>query len=176
MRHRGATAAALALLVAGCAGLDRGGGSPGATAELRDATGQPVGTALLTQHGASVRLTVQASGLTPGRHGVHVHAVGRCDPPEFTSAGGHFNPLGRRHGLATSDGPHAGDLPNLVADQAGRTRYEATTDQLSLGPGPTSLFDADGSALVIHAQEDDQRTDPTGNSGARVACGVIVRR
>ena len=135
-----------------------------------------VGTATLTDDGGQVRLTVEAKGLTPGPHGIHVHAVGKCEAPGFNSAGGHHNPLGKKHGLTSPDGAHAGDLPNLEADASGQARYEARTDRLTLSDGPTSVFDADGSAVVIHASADDQQTDPTGNSGGRVACGVIVRR
>jgi Cu-Zn family superoxide dismutase len=164
------------LALAGCAASGGGAASPAARADLRDGTGRPVGTASLAEAGGRVRLVVEAAGLAPGAHGIHVHAVGRCDPPAFTTAGGHFNPLGRRHGLDAPDGAHAGDLPNLVADAAGRARYEALTDRLTLRPGPTSVLDADGSALVIHEKADDQRTDPTGDSGGRVACGVIAPR
>jgi Cu-Zn family superoxide dismutase len=117
---------------------------------------------------------VQARGLTPGKHGIHIHAVGRCDPPGFTTAGPHYNPLARKHGLDSAEGAHAGDLPNLEADASGNARYEAVTDRVTLREGLVSVFDGDGSALVIHEKADDQRTDPTGDSGARVACGVIV--
>jgi Cu-Zn family superoxide dismutase len=151
-------------------------GAPGAMAQLRNAQGQPVGTATLTERDGRVRLVVEARGLTPGEHGIHVHSVGRCDTPGFTTAGDHFNPTSRKHGLEAPDGPHAGDLPNLRADGSGATRYEATTDRFTLSGGPRTAFDADGSALVIHARPDDQRTDPSGSSGERVACGVIERR
>jgi Cu-Zn family superoxide dismutase len=164
------------LLLVGCAmveGLrDRG---PRARADLQDARGQNVGTATFTEAGGRVRLVVEARGLAPGKHGIHVHAVGRCEAPGFTSAGDHFNPLGAKHGLEAPDGAHAGDLPNLEADAGGNARYEATIGRVTLRDGRASLFDADGSALVIHAKEDDQRTDPSGNSGDRVACGVITR-
>ena len=152
------------------------GGGPSATADLKDARGQSVGTARFTEQGGKVRIELQAKGLTPGKHGIHIHAVGSCEPPAFTSAGGHYNPLGRKHGLETPDGAHAGDLPNLEADASGNARYEATTDRITLQDGLLSVFDGDGSALVIHAKEDDQKTDPTGNSGDRVACGVITKR
>jgi superoxide dismutase, Cu-Zn family len=146
-----------------------------ASARLIGPDGNAVGTALLTQTATGVRISVQASGLTPGEHGIHVHAVGQCDPPAFTSAGGHFNPLNRQHGLQNPQGPHAGDLPNLMAPASGMANYVTTTDRITLGPGPISIFDADGSAIVIHANADDHRTDPTGESGGRVACGVIVQ-
>lgn len=162
------------LALAGCAAM-MAGPAPRATAELRDARGQVVGTATLTEEAAKVRLVVQARGLAPGKHGIHIHAVGRCEPPAFASAGAHYNPLARKHGLETPDGAHAGDLPNLEADQGGNARYEAVTDRVMLGEGLTSVFDGDGSAIVIHEKDDDQKTDPTGNSGGRVACGVVVR-
>jgi Cu-Zn family superoxide dismutase len=164
-----------ALTLAGCASM-MGGGAPGATADLRDARGQTVGTATLSEAGGKVRMVVQAKGLAPGKHGIHIHAVGSCEPPAFTSAGGHYNPLGRKHGLEAPDGAHAGDLPNLEADASGNARYETTTERVTLSDGLLSVFDGDGSAIVIHEKDDDQKTDPTGNSGGRVACGVIVRR
>jgi len=163
------------LALAGCATMT-GGGAPAATADLKDAKGQTIGTADLAQQDGRVRIVVQAKGLTPGKHGIHIHAVGSCEPPAFTSAGAHYNPLGAKHGLEAPDGAHAGDLPNLEADASGNARYEAMTDRITLREGLTSVFDGDGSAVVIHEKEDDQKTDPTGNSGGRVACGVIVKR
>lgn len=168
-----AALAVTALMVAGCAALQ--GRGPTAAAELRDAQGQVVAQATFTQTAAGVRLVVEARGLPPGEKGIHIHEVGRCEPPGFISAGGHFNPGRRQHGLENPAGPHAGDLPNIRIDAQGAGRLETTTDRITLGSGPTSLFDADGSALVIHAAPDDHRTDPTGNSGARIACGVISR-
>jgi Cu-Zn family superoxide dismutase len=168
-----------ALAVAGCGMRDTGqrSGAHTATAVLRDARGERVGTATLTeQPDGAVRITVQARGLTPGPHGLHIHAVGRCEPPGFASAGGHYNPLARKHGLEAPDGAHAGDLPNLVADPTGTARYETTTRLVTVRDGLLSVFDGDGSAIVIHEREDDQRTDPTGNSGGRVACGVIQKQ
>jgi Cu-Zn family superoxide dismutase len=163
-------------LLGGCAG-----GRPSAQdqprmawAELRDQSGESIGSAVLREEGSQIRLVVQASGLTPGRHGIHVHAVGRCEQPGFQSAGGHFNPLGKKHGLESAAGPHAGDLPDLEADASGHVQYVAVTDRVTLGPGSTSIFDADGSAIVIHAAADDQRTDPSGNSGDRIVCGVLI--
>ena len=105
---------------------------------------------------------------------MHVHTVGKCDAPDFTSAGGHFNPTAKKHGLLNPDGPHAGDLPEISVPSSGSGTLETTTNRISLTAGATSLFDADGSAFVIHGGHDDQVTDPTGNSGARLACGVIV--
>jgi superoxide dismutase, Cu-Zn family len=165
-----------AALIGGCAGgrMSTSDEPRMAWAELRDQSGVSVGSAVLREEDGHVRLVIQASGLAPGRHGVHVHAVGRCEPPGFQSAGGHFNPLGKQHGLESATGPHAGDLLGLEADASGRAEYVAVTPRVTLGPGPTSIFDADGSAIVIHAASDDQRTDPSGNSGDRVLCGVLV--
>ncbi|HEV8306824.1 MAG TPA: superoxide dismutase family protein [Methylomirabilota bacterium] len=166
------------LALTGCAAMggQTAGRTPAAAADLKNAQGQSIGTATLTEQDGKVRIVVQAKGLTPGTHGIHIHAVGRCDPPGFTSAGAHYNPLGRKHGLEAPDGPHAGDLSNLEADQAGNARYEATTDRVTLSDGLLSVFDGDGSAVVIHEKADDQKTDPTGDSGGRVACGVITKR
>ncbi|MGH7673092.1 MAG: superoxide dismutase family protein [Gemmatimonadales bacterium] len=148
--------------------------APWALASLRNGSGEVVGLATLTEEAGRVRVLVEAT-LPPGKHGIHLHEVGTCDPAAFTSAGGHHNPLGGRHGLESPGGPHAGDLPNLDAGPVSPVRYEVVTDRVTLRDGPASLFDADGSALVIHAVEDDQRTDPAGNSGARLVCGVIKR-
>jgi Cu-Zn family superoxide dismutase len=150
-------------------------GATHATATIVDASGAVVGRAQLTEDATGrLHLNVHVDGLTPGLHGIHLHAVGQCVGPAFTSAGGHHNPLGAQHGLDSPAGAHAGDLPNLIVNVQGRGHLDATSDRATLSIGPVSLFDADGSALVIHAAEDDQVTNPTGNSGARVACGAIV--
>jgi Cu-Zn family superoxide dismutase len=172
-RPRFAVALLPSLLLAGCAGM-MSSGERAAVAELRSSRGQAVGTARFTQAGDVVRVVIETTGLPPGPHAVHVHTVGKCDPPGFESAGGHFNPQGRQHGALNPQGSHAGDLPNLTVAPDGNGRLEATTQQLTLGSGPTSVWDADGSALVIHAAADDFKTDPTGNAGARIACGVLA--
>ena len=146
-----------------------------ASAELRDPSGNVVGSATMSESGGGVQINVQVRSLPPGQHGIHVHAVGQCDPPDFMSAGGHFNPTSRQHGLRNPQGPHAGDLPNLTIAANGSGSLQAIGAQLSLGAGANSLFDSDGSALVIHADVDDEVTDPTGNSGGRIACGVVAR-
>lgn len=147
-----------------------------AVAELYNAENQLVGLAFFEQISQStVRITGPVEGLSRGPHGVHIHETGTCEPPDFTSAGGHVNPTGAAHGLEDPDGPHAGDLRNLSVPEDGRAWLEFETDRISLTDGPTSLFDADGSAIVIHAGADDQRTDPSGDSGARVVCGEITR-
>ena len=162
-----------ALMLTGCATMPAE--RPQATAELKNAKGETVGVASFWEAAGGVRIAAQVRDMSPGRHGIHIHAVGKCDPPEFTTAGGHYNPEGKKHGLKSPTGPHAGDLPNLdvASDRTGR--FEYVTMRVTLGPGPTSLFDADGSALVIHANPDDETTDPTGNSGGRIACGVLTK-
>ena len=140
-----------------------------ATATLVDITGASIGTARFVEDAAGVlHVNVKVNGLTPGLHGIHIHQTGSCTPT-FAAAGAHHNPLGAAHGA------HSGDLPNLVVNGAERGRLNATTVQATLSPGPMSVFDLDGSSLIIHAATDDFVTQPTGNSGARVACGVIVK-
>jgi Cu-Zn family superoxide dismutase len=161
----------LGALLAGCAGaaLDR----PEATVELKTLRGETVGSAQLWETRDGVRLVAAVRNLPPGPHGIHLHAVGRCEAPDFNSAGGHFNPGNRQHGLQNPRGPHAGDLPDIQIGSDGNARLEHVSRAVTLGPGPTSLFDADGTAVVIHAGPDDQRSDPAGNSGGRIACGVL---
>jgi superoxide dismutase, Cu-Zn family len=145
-----------------------------AYAELKDKDGKSVGTANLREDAGGVVIQLQVKGLGPGLHAIHVHAVGKCEGPAFNSAGGHFNPGQKKHGLKNPDGPHAGDLPDVYVTKDGSGRYEVLADGMTLKPGATSVFDADGSALVIHASADDNMSDPAGNSGDRVACGVIT--
>jgi superoxide dismutase, Cu-Zn family len=121
------------------------------------------------------RMACYVKALPEGLHAVHIHAVGKCEGPAFTSAGGHFNPLNKKHGLKSADGPHAGDLPDMYVNKTGVGRYEALMENITLGSGETSIFDADGSAIVVHAGPDDNMTDPSGNSGDRIACGVITK-
>jgi Cu-Zn family superoxide dismutase len=149
--------------------------SPGATAQLKDGAGKPVGTATFSPAAGGVELTVKVTDLTPGQHGIHVHAVGTCEGPEFKTAGGHFNPTGKHHGLDNPEGHHGGDLPNLVVGADGHGTLKATLQGVTLGVDDASLFHAGGTAVVIHAGPDDEKTDPAGNSGARVACGVIAK-
>jgi superoxide dismutase, Cu-Zn family len=147
---------------------------PAATATLIDSTGGRVGVATFSQVAGGARLGVSVSGLTPGLHGIHIHEQGACTRPDFASAGGHLNPAHRQHGLENPDGPHAGDLPNLrVEDDGSADTIFAVSPDLLGGEG--LLFGAGGTAVVVHAEEDDQRTDPSGGSGARMACGVVER-
>jgi len=146
-----------------------------AKAELYSSQGEKVGNATLTEGPEGVKIALQVSRLTPGPHGFHIHAVGKCDPPGFTSAGAHFNPHGKKHGLKSPEGPHAGDLPNLVVGSDGTAKAEVAAAHVTLGPGKHSLFHPDGTALIIHANPDDEKTDPAGNAGARIACGIITK-
>lgn len=158
-------AALLGLLLVG---LPATASAQSAKAELKDAQGKVVGTARLNQVSGGVKIALKASGLKTGDHGFHIHAVGKCEPPAFTSAGGHFNPQSKKHGRLSPDGAHAGDLPNLKMGADG-------TGSIDVTAGGVTLKDVAGLALVIHADPDDEKTDPTGNSGARVACGVISK-
>ena len=144
-----------------------------ATAELKNAEGASVGTATLTQTAQGVLIKLAVQKLPPGDHALHLHAVGECTPP-FTTAGGHFNPAGKKHGMMAADGQHAGDMPNLHVPASGEIQVEVLNAAVTLAKGPAnSLLDADGSAMVIHAQADDYKSDPTGEAGGRIACGVI---
>ena len=143
-----------------------------ATADLRNAAGMSVGTATLTQIGDGVRLSVRAANLPMGAHGIHIHQTGQCAAPDFASAGGHWNPAGRQHGKDNPAGMHHGDLPNILVGANGEGSLEYTLPSVPLA-GAAGVLDADGAALVIHAAADDYRTDPSGNSGARIACGVL---
>ena len=146
-----------------------------ATAVFMDLDGAELGSVTLTQRTAGVVITGELTGLKPGLHGIHFHETGNCDAStKFESAGKHFNPTDHKHGLDSPDGPHAGDLPNITAATDGTASIDLTTDRLSLKEGdPAYVFDADGTALVIHADVDDNVTDPSGNSGDRIACAVI---
>ena len=151
-------------------------GSAAATVdvEMINREGQRIGMARLTQENGGVRIALQASNLPAGAKGFHFHETGRCETPSFESAGGHFAPMDRQHGLEDPRGPHAGDMPNLEVPQGGTVETEVTNPRVTLQTGmPNSLLDSDGTALVIHAGRDDQRTDPSGNSGDRIACGVV---
>lgn len=145
-----------------------------ATADLVDAKGTKIGTAHFTEVSEGVRIVLDASNLPPGVHGFHIHDKGKCEGPDFKSAGGHFNPDGKQHGFHNPQGPHAGDLPNLVVDAQGKANADFVAPNLTLRPGKYSLLDADGTSLMIHSNADDYVTDPAGNAGARLACGPIV--
>jgi Cu-Zn family superoxide dismutase len=147
--------------------------SPVAVAKLVDSSGAQIGLATLSDSAGSARLGLSVAGLTPGAHGLHVHAQGACTPPSFASAGPHLNPDGKRHGTRNPQGPHAGDLPNLQvgANGSADTTFAVSPDLAR--SGPRFLLQPGGTAIVIHAGPDDETTDPSGNSGARVVCGVF---
>lgn len=152
-------------------------GAMAASAQIMDQAGKQVGTANFVETNGGVQVTVQVSGLTTapaGEHGIHIHQTGSCVEPDFSSAGEHFNPLAKEHGMDNPYGPHAGDLTNIVFDAGGNATYQTTDTMVTLSPGVTSLFDTDGSSIVIHANPDDYMTGPSGKSGPRIACGVIV--
>ena len=161
-----------ATALAGCTTTGTTGATAGrtATAPLRTAAGADVGTVTATEMAGGIQIKIDARGMPAGMHGAHVHTIGRCDAPDFTTAGGHWNPTAKQHGTSNPAGPHAGDAPNLTigADGSG-----SVTIMLPAGT-MDGLLDADGSAFVIHANADDYKTDPSGNSGGRVACGVFA--
>lgn len=173
------TAAALA--VSACAG-DRQQEGPlaavplgpsSASADLMDASGRVVARATAEEAGEGVRLRIEATGMPAGAYGAHVHTTGRCDAPAFTTAGGHWNPTNQLHGKDNPAGMHKGDLPNLLVGANGQGSFEYTILGAAIGGPSTAMLDADGAAVVIHQRADDYRTDPSGNSGDRIACGVL---
>lgn len=145
-----------------------------ASATLHDASGRRVGTVTFADSYAGVLVHGTVADLGLGAHAIHIHAIGKCEPP-FTSAGGHFNPQGRQHGYLNPRGPHLGDMPNLTTPGAGALTFEYLLPGATL-EGRNAILDADGASVVIHAGKDDYLTDPAGNSGAREACGVITAR
>lgn len=162
------------LVLTACTYAEPPGGAP---MPLIGAGRQPVGTVTAYQSGGGVTFRIEASGLPHGVHGLHVHSVGRCDPPDFKSAGPHWNPASRKHGFSNPQGPHGGDLNNVTVSAngvLGATITLANADLTTPSGVPGALLDADGAALVLHAQADDYMTDPSGNSGDRIACAVLV--
>jgi Cu-Zn family superoxide dismutase len=146
-----------------------------AQADIANAQGQKIGTATISQADGGIRIDVQVSQLPPGTHGIHIHTVGKCEGPAFTSAGGHLNPTSKKHGKDNPEGPHAGDLLNIQVQASGDGKASLLDPNVTLGDGANSLFHEGGTSIVIHEKTDDYKTDPAGNSGARIACGVIVR-
>jgi Cu-Zn family superoxide dismutase len=143
--------------------------------KLADAKGDTIGTATLSTAPGGVKIALAVKGLAPGGHAIHVHQTAKCEGPAFTSAGGHFNPEHKQHGIDNPQGPHAGDMPNFTVDSAGSSSATVVAPGITLGDGPHSVFTGGGTALVIHEKADDMKSDPAGNAGARVACGVITK-
>lgn len=145
-----------------------------ATAALANASGQSVGSVEIVQSGTTVMFRANVSGQASGEHGIHLHTTGRCEAPGFTTAGGHLNPTAHQHGSLNPAGPHVGDLPNIIVgpDGNGMIASQLTGTAADL---LANLFDADGTAIVLHAGPDDYKTDPSGNSGGRIACGALLR-
>ena len=174
----------LALALGGCTALDamRGGADEGtmagdramtAQARLVSTAGRLAGTARFEQAPTGVLIRITARGLPPGPHGLHLHETGACTP-DFGAAGGHVNPDGAMHGLKHPDGPDPGDLPNLIVGGDGRADAELFTTLVSIDGGPQpALLDADGTAIIVHAEPDDHETQPIGGAGERIACGIV---
>jgi Cu-Zn family superoxide dismutase len=182
LRPRNLILAVLLAVSGGCGGRERPAGEAAVggavrqtllTATMIDRNGVEIGTAVFRPSPAGLEIALEVRNLPPGEHALHVHENPSCDPPTFESAGGHFNPERRSHGLRNPNGPHAGDLPNIVVGPDSSVQTRVAADRLTLGGNQFSVLRGSGTALVIHAGPDDYTTDPSGNAGDRIACGVI---
>ena len=171
MRMFAAMIALAPLALAGVTMSQAAAGGRVATATLRTTDGKDVGKVTIREQAGGLGVKLEVHDLAPGPHGAHLHTVGKCDAPDFASAGGHWNPTNMKHGSMNPQGPHEGDMPNLTVGADGKGSLTATL----AGGNFDALMDADGAAMVVHASQDDLKTDPSGNSGARLACGVLAK-
>jgi Cu-Zn family superoxide dismutase len=172
MKH--ATWLAAGVLTLALMGTSAAWAAETAHADLKNAEGQSVGMATLEQTPHGVLIHLDITNLPPGSHAFHIHETGKCEPP-FKSAGGHFNPTGKQHGIENPKGMHAGDEPNITVPEGGKLKVDVFATGVTLGKGKNSLFHEGGTSLVVHAGPDDYKSDPAGNAGDRIACGVIMK-